>query len=613
MAGIGINLGSNIIQSGSTHLKEKWISAKYGVLNHDIQRALARAFVKALASLETRYFELPEANSQPTEKKEAIRGLFKELKDEAPTVFAGSLEKIVGGQEVKEYLYGEPDVARARVWERVEGTKLLYTYYGNHFKGFLRDHINDELVFWFGEELKTDNRECNKAWRAFQRMLLEGIQADVKAMKAGQEAIQQDLQKLSGIQQQLDKIQDILDHRLTKEDEPFQGGLEKALDDMKAILRGIDIKLDGVASTTQRIEAEVHKGFAALGVKPEAEIPKVPDDIEQLFEEGNRLRDEGKYEEARIIFQQALEAGARDEHPLACATARYYLSVIVHEWDGKPDDAISLLQECLRDFRAIRSEKHVAKALHMLGVIELERGKLDIAKAYFSQNLELDKKNNDKRGSAFTLHMLGWLEDHHGHTKEALEFYDEALTYWLGIYQEDDPKTVKEAIHGIAGEYQGKGLVHEHLGNVEEVESNYTRALEWHRKSGFKPDVGKILYLLARLKYREAEYDEGTEFLDEAAAIYNDLGDYDWCARCLRLKGQELFTRGQTDEATAVFESALHAIEQSDEHKEQEPYLNTLGDVYLKAGKLEQAKEYFERARDLSVREGLLDGYASIG
>src|ERR1700687_2063261 len=90
MAGIGINLTSNIIQKGSTHLKEKWISAKYGVLNHDIQRTLARAFVKALSNLEARYFELPEANAQPPEKKEAILGLFKELKDYAPTVFAAS-------------------------------------------------------------------------------------------------------------------------------------------------------------------------------------------------------------------------------------------------------------------------------------------------------------------------------------------------------------------------------------------------------------------------------------------------------------------------------------------------------------------------------------------
>jgi tetratricopeptide (TPR) repeat protein len=39
--------------------------------------------------------------------------------------------------------------------------------------------------------------------------------------------------------------------------------------------------------------------------------------------------------------------------------------------------------------------------------------------------------------------------------------------------------------------------------------------------------------------------------------------------------------------------------------------LNKLGHVYLEARKLEQAKGYFGRARDLSLREGLLDGYAA--
>jgi hypothetical protein len=39
--------------------------------------------------------------------------------------------------------------------------------------------------------------------------------------------------------------------------------------------------------------------------------------------------------------------------------------------------------------------------------------------------------------------------------------------------------------------------------------------------------------------------------------------------------------------------------------------LNTLGDFYFEARKVNQAKEYFERARDLSLREELLDGYAA--
>jgi hypothetical protein len=214
MAGIGINLGSDILQKGSTYLKERWLSAENGVLNHDIQRALVRSFVKALVSLEARYFELPEALTQPREKKEAIRDLFKQLKEAAPTVFVASLGRIATEQEVKEYLYGEPLAARDKFWERVEGTKLVYTYYGEHVRDFLRDNVNRELVSWFGEELKLDNSECNKAWRAFQRMLLEGVLAELEVVKEGQHLIQQDLETLRSLRDTLDEVKDAIDRRL---------------------------------------------------------------------------------------------------------------------------------------------------------------------------------------------------------------------------------------------------------------------------------------------------------------------------------------------------------------------------------------------------------------
>ncbi|MCA1594066.1 MAG: tetratricopeptide repeat protein [Acidobacteria bacterium] len=609
MGGIGINLWSNIIQSGAVKLKDRWLTSADGILNHDIQQALTRAFIKALTSLETRYFKLDEANALPKEKKQAIKEFFHELKDQSQAIFLPSIETAINEKEVKDYLYGNPETVQDALWQRIEATKLLYTYYGEHFQIFLRENCLAEVVFWFGEELKTDNKESNKAWRAFQRMLLEGIQEDVKAVRASQDVIQRDLQTLNVIREQLDHIKDTIDYRLPNE--PFQDAFIKAIKEIQIVLYDVKTKVDVVDATTQRSEVKIDTIIAVLGAKPKAEIPKIPDDIQVLFDAGNDLRDAGKYEDARATFQKALETADSQGHMLAAATAKYYLAIILHEWDKKSPAAKNLLRECLQDVRAIDSEKHIAKALHYLGVIELHEGNLDQAKAYFSQTLELDKKNDDKRDIANTLHMLGWLEDHHGHSTEALEFYDQALTYLLGIYQEGNAKTVKEAAHSIAGEYQHKGLIYENLGNVEEAESNYMRALEWHRKSAFKPDVGKILYLLARLKYREAEYDKGTEFLDEATAIYNEIGDYSWCARCLHLKGQVHFTLRQTDKATAIFESALNAVEKSGDYKEQESYLNTLGDVYLKARKLEQAKEYFERARDLSVREEFLDGYAA--
>jgi hypothetical protein len=183
IGGIGINLSSAIIQSGSAKLKERWLASNDGILNYDLQQALARAFVKALIHLEIKYFTLREANALPKNEKESIKALFKELKEQAREVFPASLEKAVKEQEIKDYLYERPETVTDKLWERINGTTLLSTY-SEHFRDFFRQNLLNEVLFWFSEELKTDNKECNKAWRAFQRLLLEGIQADVKAVKA---------------------------------------------------------------------------------------------------------------------------------------------------------------------------------------------------------------------------------------------------------------------------------------------------------------------------------------------------------------------------------------------------------------------------------------------
>jgi tetratricopeptide (TPR) repeat protein len=288
MVGIGINLGSDIIQKGSTYLKEKWLSREFGVLNHDIQKSLVRAYVKALEKLEPRYFDTPEANNQPHEKRNAIRGLFKELKEVAPTVFVTSLERIAGEENIREYLDAEPQIANERLWERIEGTKLLYTYYGDHFKTFLRDNIADEVVFWFREDLKTDSRESNKAWRAFQRLLLEGIEADLKALQTGQDVIQQDLRKLDVLRSQLDELTHSLEGRT--QNEPFQRALENAIGGLALNLDGVATKIDGLAADvknllTSKMNVESQGSYAF-----QYQLPAPPLDFTGREDELNDLR-----------------------------------------------------------------------------------------------------------------------------------------------------------------------------------------------------------------------------------------------------------------------------------------------------------------------------------
>lgn len=604
MAGIGINLWSDIIQGGAVKLKERWLCSNDGIRNHNIQLALSRAFIKALASLEKKYFKLDEANALPKDEKKSIKVFFKELREQAQTTFPSYLEKAADGLQIKDFLYGNQDTTTDKLLEGINRTDDQYNYSDN-FRDFLRQNLLNEVLSFFNEELKTDSKECNKAWRAFQRLLLEGIQADVNAVKASHEVIQQDLQKLDVLRSQLDQLKDTIDRRLSNE--PFQEGLEKAIITIHTVLNEVAKTAHQTEETVNDMAADIKK---LVDPDTKAEIPKIPDDIRSLLKEGWNLRNIGNYEEARIVFQKSLELAKSYKHNRAMARAKRGLAIILNEWDKNPADAKILLQECLLEFRSINSEMDIATTLFDLGSIEIEFENLDVAKAYLDQALELDKKLEDKQEIAQVLHQMGWIEDRRGNSSEALNLTGQALTYLLSVYQEGDPETKIDAIHDIAGCYHHKALIYEHGGNVAQAESNYMRALDWDRMSGFKPDVGKTLYLLARLKYREAQYDAGNQFLDEATAIYSEIGDHVWHSKCLDLKGRYYFTIGQTDKATAIFETALNAVKKSGDCKDQEEYLNKLGHAYLEARKIKKAKKYFERARDLSVREGLLDGYA---
>jgi hypothetical protein len=254
MAGIGINLSSIIIHNGCFKLKERWLYSANGLVNHDIQKALARAFSKALSSLEVKYLETEQASMLEKYERESIKDIFKELKENAETRVFLSLERIQLDSNVKHFLLNDRDFDTAEVWERIVGDEFI-SKYGLHLKNFIQQHLLNETLFWFGEELKTDNRDCNKAWRAFQRMLLEGMYAEVKAVRANQEQIAQDLRKLDVLGDQLNELQQMIDRRVPNE--LFQKELENVLNEISPMLHTIVRTSERIDESVKVIQSDV--------------------------------------------------------------------------------------------------------------------------------------------------------------------------------------------------------------------------------------------------------------------------------------------------------------------------------------------------------------------
>lgn len=109
---------------------------------------------------------------------------FKILRDDAGAFLTTTQEhSATTDEQVKQLLQGDRTAIRATL------SAQLADYLRGHdlqLIAFVQAHLLDELVFWFAEELKADRPESNRAWRAFQRLLLEGLHeglADVKVQQ----------------------------------------------------------------------------------------------------------------------------------------------------------------------------------------------------------------------------------------------------------------------------------------------------------------------------------------------------------------------------------------------------------------------------------------------
>ncbi|MBI4826344.1 MAG: hypothetical protein HY807_07985 [Nitrospirae bacterium] len=549
-------------------------------INHDLQRAVIRSYISALITICNECLAELRENKKRHEKEirwfedkiTVSENKIKELEKSTEYV----VPPLESFSEIELLLTPEGALARERI-ETIKG-KLIQASIDSDgippcFKGKIEKPnagLFELMSLFFAREIKQNEVVRN----IFEGQLLAKMDIELQG------------------------------HRLTIDLlEVSLLGVAKEVSEVLSITTRTEAKVDSIAADVKKI-LEPTKGIKR---------PEIPDDVRALLEESANLLNVGKYENARSVTQKALELAISHADNIAIARAKNLLSIILHENDNKHDDAIKLLKEALTIFRDAKSEEDIANTLGLIGNTEIDGENFDAGKAFLVEALEIYKKLGDKIGIAQKLVKLGWIDHRRGRDKESLDYYDQALVDFLSAYNErsSEDKLNVNIIQGIAGCYQCKGLVYEATGKIADAEANYAQALEWMRKTGFQQDIAKILALLAKLKYCEAQYDSGNQYLDEAIQIYEYIKDYSWISRCQQMKGQVFFTTRKPDKAIAAFEAALLSAEKSGDCKQQEDILSTLGNFYLETKKNDKAREYFVKARDVSLKEGLLDGYAA--
>ena len=140
-----------------------------------------------------------------------------------------------------------------------------------HLRDHLRRHLLDRTLVHLGEQLKSE--EYTASWRAFNRLLLEGLRDGVEQLKSGQQAL---LQSQETIQQSQETIQQMQQETLNRLD-----ALLSQPPDSPA-LGEWNNHLADLLQATGRIEARQQTSFVVLLRRTESQHTEVMEKLSEV-------------------------------------------------------------------------------------------------------------------------------------------------------------------------------------------------------------------------------------------------------------------------------------------------------------------------------------------
>lgn len=156
------------------------------------------------------------------------------------------------------------------------------------------------------------------------------------------------------------------------------------------------------------------------------------------------------------------------------------------------------------------------------------------------------------------------------------------------------------------------GVGYGRLGQTEDAEEQYRKAVELRRRVGNRRGVATSLRNLASLTSMRGDFKQAAVYLDEARALYTTLGDRQGLAATENESGLLAEERGDYRAALEAFRRALSARQQvGDTHGTAET-LNDIGFAHYQLGDYDSAQAFWQQATEAYGKLGDATGAVRI-
>jgi tetratricopeptide (TPR) repeat protein/DNA-binding SARP family transcriptional activator len=335
---------------------------------------------------------------------------------------------------------------------------------------------------------------------------------------------------------------------------------------------------------------------------------------------GYFLDEQGKYDQARVMAEEAARAAEANEDPhLQAAAALLRGRALMHQ--GAFEDARRQLEEALAlaemsgagEVQAVaqrelgmtaislgrydRSREHLEQAIAIhrqtgdevgegislinLGVVFKSLGDYGRAASTYEQALQISREVGDRRNEATTLSNLGVVFDLSGEYEQALHYYRRALAVARDIGQR---QLENQSLNNL-------GALMSALGSFQAARDYHEASLRLKRQLGDEAGEGWSLLNLGVLACYLGENERARRQLQEALAIAKRLGERHLAAYTLTYLGQVHAALDQVKEAREVYDEALALRRQMGQENLALEARAGLAEVDLAQGRVAEAGE----------------------
>jgi len=321
---------------------------------------------------------------------------------------------------------------------------------------------------------------------------------------------------------------------------------------------------------------------------------------------GNMYQEQGKYNEAKQLFEKALNIMVETGERRGEGTCYGNLGKVFASL-GEYVKAEQYHYKALAISKEIGDKQDEATDYANLGDVFFSVHEFVKAKEYLQKALAINKEIGDREGEARNYSKLGRVLQNLSEHKKAKIHLNKALA----IRKEMGDKK------GEAANYVKLGNVFQSLGEFGKAKEYLQKALTIQKEIGDKHGEATCSGNLGGLFIRLGDYVKAEEYLRKALTINNDIGSTEGVGANYGNLGTVFYSIGAFDKAEESLQKALKIRKVTGDRKGEAADYGNLGTVFQSLGEYAKAEEYFWTAlqinREIGDRNGESTCYGNLG